>query len=210
MSRPVWLPAPAPGPRLLVAANNALYTVNKDGVATPVPVESGYERPVSAFAVSPDGRRIALISGAKVMVAPLTYTQESATVGRPYEIDAGGLQEPSALAWSRVHFLLVGGRLPGEDKYSLVEVSLDGAIASTPVGFGSRITQVASYPPIPRSGLQQPGPIMVQTLNSGSWQVFRDNPLPLRYEPAKVTPSPSGGGAPPPSQNVPSYPFYQD
>lgn len=210
LSRPVWLPAPAPGPRLLVAANNALYTVNVAGEATPVPVESGYERPVSAFAVSPDGRRIALISEAKVMVAPLTYTQESAAVGRPYEIDAGGLQEPSALAWSRVHCLLVGGRLPGEDKYSLVEVSLDGAIASTPVGFGSRITQVASYPPIPRAGLQQPGPIMVQTLNSGSWQVFRDNPLPLRYEPAKVNPSPSGGGAQPPNQNVPSYPFYQD
>ncbi len=209
MSRPVWL-ASSPA-RVLVAANNALYSVDLSGQATQVAINGSVDMSVSAFSVAPDARRIALISGGRVAVASLTFTAETVAVGPPSVIDSGGLTELTAVAWSRVHWLALAGRSV-DGRQGLLEVSVDGALSqaiSSPA-FGSKVTQLASYPPLPSRGLTLPGPIMVQTLNSGARQVSQNNADLLVYNPPIPSPSPSAGANPPANHDIPLSPFFLD
>jgi Lipoprotein LpqB beta-propeller domain/Sporulation and spore germination len=206
ISRPVWLNLSTP--RLLCASDNQLFSVvlgAQRAVQVPVAIDGGSSLPVTAFSVSPDGRRIALISGGRAAVAPLTFTADTVIVGTPYFIDSGGLTDLTAVAWSRVHCLTLAGKVP--DAFGLVEVNLDGAISTTTYSrrFTSPVTQLVCSPPLPSSfkGLGGPGPIMVESQGS-AW----DNGGPMSY-----TPPPSdqpSGTTPQPSNATPIAPFYAD
>ncbi|HWB37219.1 MAG TPA: LpqB family beta-propeller domain-containing protein [Rugosimonospora sp.] len=212
MTRPVWLPG-HPG-QLLVVADNALHSVNSGGQNSPVTFSSGFSGPVAAFAVAPDGYRIALISGGRVAVAPLAFAADAVTVGTPTFIDAGGLAECSAVAWSRPHWLVVAGR--SDSTYPLVEVSVDGAVSGQlySTSFDARVTQLVCYPPLPSQSLTRAGPIMVQTQNNHAYRVSSSGTEPLAYAPPSPAPSPStppSGGTPPINgKDVPVAPFYLD
>ncbi len=207
MSRPVWLNLASP--RLLVAADGALFSVSPGGQWAKVPIDGGFSFQVSAFAVAPDGRRIALVSDRRPAVAALTFTTDTVVVGTPRFIDAGGLTELTAVAWSRVHCLALAGR-PGPDSYGLVEVTLDGAVAaSLSTGlFDRRVTQLAACPPLPSRTMGLPGPIVVQT-ESTALQVQGGNAEQMTYQPATpATPAP--GTTPGPGQATAHHPFYLD
>jgi hypothetical protein len=209
MSRPVWLTSTPP--RLLVAVGEVLYSVTLAGQATPLLINNGYSTQVSAFAVGPDGRRIALISGGQVYVSVLSSVADNPTVGAPKPIDSGGLTELSAVAWSRVDRLALAGKQPREGKYGLIEVSVDGAVANplSTTLFDTRVTQLACNPPLAEL-LQRAGDVMVQTDGSGASRVSGDKADPLKYQP-NVSPSPSSSSSTgPPPNPVVQNPFYVD
>ncbi len=212
MCRPVWLPGTQA--RLLIVASNALYSVNLAGQVSPITVDiDANPNQVSAFAVGPDGRRIALISGGQVYLSVLSSPADNPTLGSPRRIDSGGFTELTAVAWSRVNRLALAGKPRGEAKYGLTEVSVDGAVKGELYSllFNSRVTQLVGNPPTTGSALTEPGPVMVQTLTSGSSRVVGLSASPLKYTPAATaSPNPTGTASAPTSPSAPINPFYVD
>jgi hypothetical protein len=206
MSRPVWLPA---SPHALVIADGRLYAVSSGGAVANTTPSQGV---VTAFSVAPDGRRIALIINGQPYLASVVHTTDGMAVGSQMSrIDAGGLETGSltAVAWSRLERVVLGGRLP--TGYGLVEVTTDGALASTlKLNLNSPITHLVAYPPLPSASLGV-GKIMGQT--GGGTGAF-----PFEYtssgfqalhaisEPGTPSPSPSATTVP----LTPSAPFFVD
>jgi hypothetical protein len=135
LSRPAWMTYPVQ--RLLVIADNKLNVSTDDKAKTfnEVSGTSGPAPQMSAFAVAPEGHRIAFISDGKLMVASLTLGQDpgsTLTIGARQQI-ATTLGSDDGVAWLTETVLVVGGtpakQLPlGVDKtYSVVAVTVDGA-----------------------------------------------------------------------------------
>jgi hypothetical protein len=203
-SRPAFLPS---GKRVLVVIDGALWTA---GVGGSLKVYDG----VTAFAVSPDGYRIALVYGGVVAVAALRDSGASLTVvGREKHSLDPGLKDPSGVAWTRLDRVLVSGTLVDGGGYGLAEVSIDNAIQTNWTStFRNRISSVVAYPRLP-SQLPGSGPALVQTTdNTGKNEAFRvfatSQPRPLDAQ-QSPSPSPSSSGAPvlPPA---PTAPFFVD
>jgi len=211
-SRAMWIPNTTP-PLLLYAVGGQLY-------ATTVPVVPGstIADDVSAFAVSPDGVRVALVTtGGGLRLATLSSAGGTVTVGRKITVDTAGLTDVRAVAWTRLERVVIAGRLPG-GRYGLFELSIDGVYASKlPAGgtgesagvFDDQITQVVAYPPLPSVSLLS-GPVMLQTTSSGAWLVRPGDVaerLTFEYT-SGAPPSPSPGGGP--AEQQISSPFFQD
>src|SRR5207302_7768165 len=120
-SRPAWLPLTK---RLLVAVDGGLVAVSGSGAAS-APLLTG----VSAFAISPDGYRLAVVRRGALEVYPLRDDGDQPTLGTtsPRVLDAG-LADLTAVAWSRLDRLVVAGRSGAQ--YRLAEVTVDGAIST--------------------------------------------------------------------------------
>jgi hypothetical protein len=196
-SRPMFLPS---GQRLLVAVDGVLYAITSSNQFTPV------QENVTAFAVSPDGYRIALVGRGAVRVAAL-HDGDRVTIGTPRPLDAGR-QDVTGLAWTRLDRLVVAGHAPGG--YGLTEVSLDGVVQNTWTNtFRSPIASVVAYPKLP-SQIPGPGPVMVQTDNGAAYRVFAySEPKSLTIQESKPGPSPSPSTTPV-TKPPPTAPFFAD
>jgi Lipoprotein LpqB beta-propeller domain/Sporulation and spore germination len=194
-SRPAWLPNRT---RLLVIVDHTLYAVNTSGGTTVV--SSG----VDAFAVAPDGYRIALIIDGIVIVAALRDDGDRLSIGTPRPVDPG-LTAPSGVAWKSLDRVVVAGRATDGSGWGLAEVSIDGAILVPWTNrFSSAIVSVVGYPQLPSK--QSSGQVMVQTADGQSHRAFptSTSALPTR----DPSPSPSGGAST--GGLAPTAPFYLD
>jgi hypothetical protein len=137
IGRPVWAVSPpvgtADGTFGLVTANGRLYTFPPDG--TPVSQVGGVGH-VTAVAVAPDARRVALISGGALYVAALS-TEDGVQISSPTLIrtDMLGL---TAVDWGGEATLVVSGRQPDDNRVAVMDVSIDGASQT------ARLTELGS------------------------------------------------------------------
>jgi len=198
-SRPSWLLSP----RLLVAVDGALVTISPTGVVSG-PLLTG----VTAFAVAPDGYRIALVINNDLAVAALRDDGDQLTVSNQRTLDTG-LSELSSVAWSRLERMVVAGKA-GSNQWRLAEVTIDGAVRAVwNTTFFNPIVSVVAYPRLP-SDAPGPGQIMVQTQENAVFRVFVGTAS-ATYQPLSVkpTPEPSPSGAangPRPPLTAPFYP----
>jgi hypothetical protein len=133
----VLVPTGGPNGRLL-----AVSTV--DGSATDVtPTTPG----VTAAAVSPDGRRVAVVAGGAVYVASLAIDGNGTlTVGSTPRQVLGGLLDASSVTWTAESWLLVGGTNGGA--VALWKVSDDGVIAQDVTKYAGTavVEDLVAYP----------------------------------------------------------------
>lgn len=195
-SRPAFLPS---GKRVLVVVNDTLYAVAGSGAVSTV------TEGVMAFAVSPDGYRIALVSkGGGVAVGALRDTGDRLSVGSLRPLDAGR-DKVTGVAWTRLDRVIVAGQAP--EGYGLVEISVDSAIRTTwSSTFKQPIASVVAYPKLP-SQVAGSGPVMVQTDNGEAFRVFAiSNPSPLTTRDSTPRPAPSGPSVVKPPPTAPFFP----
>lgn len=202
-TRPVFLPSD--DPVVMVAVDGRLYWVNLQGNRSEVPIA---DHPVTAFAVAPDGHRMAMIAGGSAWVCSLRTDEQGISTGPPRCI-VTGLTGLTGIAWSQLDRVLIAGR--GSANYQLAEATVDGAIAETwSVAFSYKITQVVALPRLPSS---TPGVAraMVQTDHNIAYSVS-----PSHFEPIKLI---NPGGSPSPTASsghasggepVLTNPFYLD
>jgi hypothetical protein len=196
-SRPAFLPS---GRRVLVVVDGVLYAVSGPGAYSTVKPD------VRAFAVSPDGYRIAMIGPRGLTVGALSDTAVGLQINNSPVLDAG-LTDLTGVAWTRLDRMIVAGH--GPDGVALAEVSIDGVIVSPWANkFTSPIDSVVAYPKLP-SQPRGSGPVLVQTGGDAFRAFANSSALSLRAQAPSPKPSASGTGSAPPTGN-PTAPFYVD
>jgi hypothetical protein len=189
MSRPVWLSDPSP--RVLVAADGGLYQAYAGAAGTREPITLPGIEAVTAVAVAPDNRRLALIADGQLYVAALRVS-DTVAVGSLRRLDSG-LASLAGVAWSQENRVVVAGRSAGVT--SLVEVGVDGVtvadiklngLQSTPI---SRIVGIPHDPSRGADG-SVPGLLMVEALNPspGSYKVGSTQLFPVHADGEPDTP----------------------
>jgi hypothetical protein len=133
----------------LVTVNGHLFSFAADGSnAQPVEWQQGADPgAISAFSVAPDGHRLALVSGGRLIRAVLTVGSDGVVLALPGEIGTPGLSAISAVAWSSEGWLVVAG-VNGNGRVSIADVSIDGAesaIRLDDIG-DEPITYLTAYP----------------------------------------------------------------
>ena len=210
-TRPVYLPSN--NNRVLVGVNGLLYLVGTDGQAVQLQTPTSLPA-VSAFALAPDGRRIAVISGGVPFVYSLKVNGDEISFGgSPRQIDAE-VTACTGIAWIRLDKVVIAGRR-GPGTYQIVESTIDGAIQRD---FGSQfateIRSIVALPPIAWNSTGGSQVALVQTARSGDngLQVFAGSASnsPIGFTSiATPSPSPSAtGAAQGPVLGTPTYPFY--
>jgi hypothetical protein len=203
-SRPAWLPS---GRRLLVIVDSARVAVSATGaVSTPLATD------VTAFAVAPDGYRIALVRHGVVAVGPLRDDGDQPSLSGPLRPLDAGLSDLTGVAWSRLDRLVVAGRTD-PNQFRLAEITIDGAIRDVwSTTFSVPIVSVVAYPKLP-SQAPGPGPVMVQTQDGTAYRVF-GNTSSSTSQPDRLTGrDPAPGASPsgtPAKKPTPTAPFYPD
>jgi hypothetical protein len=182
-----------------VVVDGTLYTVTRSGVVSSVTEN------VSAFAVSPDGYRIALVTKGGVAVGALRDTGDRLSVGSLRPLNAGRI-DVTGVAWTRLDRVIVAGRTP--EGYGLAEVSVDSALLTAwNSTFKQPIASVVAYAK-PPSQVAGSGPVMVQTDNGEAFRVFASsNPSPLTTR--EPSPRPAQSSVPV-AKPPPTAPFYPD
>ncbi|MFF5230388.1 LpqB family beta-propeller domain-containing protein [Dactylosporangium sp. NPDC000521] len=221
LSRPVWIDRPEP--RFLITNGATLWAVPPPGSGgeAPLPVVvpglNGQELTnVSAFAVAPDGRRVALVVGGKAMVAPLRFENGNLMLGeqRAVPTTLGG---NNAIGWITETTLAIGGtpnptntRAPGT--YSMVWTSVDGTGERTlplnPDPPAVTVTQLSARANDPTSRSPEQVFVVLEDMQQQAKAVFADSVGDiLRDSPGDATPSPSASQPP---KLVARSPFYAD
>jgi hypothetical protein len=107
-------------------SNGRLMAVPIGGVSTDA--TGGRLSGVSVAAVSPDGRRVAIIADGALYVAPLNVSTGTVTVGSATRQLLAGQLTASTVTWTAESWLLVAG-VRGDDEPTLWRVTADGVVA---------------------------------------------------------------------------------
>lgn len=220
LSRPVWISRPVP--RLLIAYGSKLYAItpsaNGDGTSTVEPVSTGSQSTagLTAFAVPPDGRRIALVIDGAVMVAPLQYDNGKLVIGAYRQLGTT-LGDNQAVGWITETTLAVGGKphagLPTGKSYSLVSITIDGT-EETPLPAAAP-TATSNYE-ITEMAVRTISPLGAQ---GAVFIMFESNGIAHAVYSGEIRPIPIGDTQPSPSTSptldktgpqIPRAPFYTD
>lgn len=151
MSRPVWLRQP--GRTGLVAADGRLYRFTADDSATyPVPVPN-LTGQITAIAVAPDGRRLALVADGDLYTTSLVRRGDgSVSVNPPRRLPTTAT-DLSGVAFIQENSLAIIGQDGGESL--LYEVTLDGAfeqeLPGGRLGVPQTVSNMVGYPGDPYS-----------------------------------------------------------
>jgi hypothetical protein len=201
MSRPQWLSSPSP--RVFVVADHKLRQF-VGGQQQPV---EGAPGPIDAFAVAPDGRRIAMIVGDKVLIATLGFDDDAsrATVGPPQAVRTG-LVAQTAVGWSHEERLVVAGRDPNGP--ALTEVTVDGAVLKAePLNGLNQLTITTMVAHTQRPGVAERLSLMIEAGNK-VYKVYSSGTVSDLTDAALPAASPS---ASPSRQSVSiTSPFFLD
>src|SRR5262249_8817918 len=114
ISRPSWLRRPTT--QAVVACDGRLFAVplptgtnSTEIAATPLdPLPAGVSGPVTAVSVSPDGHRLAMVAGGRVVVVPLAASPQL-DLGPGFLIVKTEVPKPRAIGWSNNARLIIGG-----------------------------------------------------------------------------------------------------
>lgn len=189
MGRPVWLTSPAAAAGGgLVPVNGELHEFTTGAVPRLRSLDTGLVG-VSAVAVAPDGRRVAIAAGGRVYVATIGLAGGSVSIGPLRELPSsvGGIV---GVGWSRQDRVVVGGRTG--DGAAIAEITVDGAVEAlfNPGLEALTISHLVAFPSNP--GSTAPGAVMIQA-NGTAWIVFVTSygsmrvPAPASQSPGSTT-----------------------
>ncbi|WP_433080394.1 LpqB family beta-propeller domain-containing protein [Dactylosporangium sp. CA-052675] len=201
LSRPAWISYPVK--RLMIADGNQLWVSRtEEGNKEYDPVELGAtsSAAITAFAVAPEGRRIAFISNRQLMVAPLLYDKDGNkfSIGTVQPVTTS-LGDNQAVGWLTETTLAVGGKPSprsvhpigvGNDgpRYNIVAVTIDGA-QEEPLPAFSRTTDAATEVTELVTRVNRPGfPLdysIVSEANGVAQRMYStsNDPIPVTPEP---------------------------
>jgi hypothetical protein len=216
LSRPAWINRPVQA--FLVADGARLWAVTPPGGAgeatqqpVVVPGPNGQELTnVSAFSVSPDGRRIALIVGRKTMIAPLRVESGKLTLGEQHEVP-NSLGDNQAVGWISETTLAIGGKPSPGAAYSMVWTSIDGTgekvlPLSGPVKTETfTVTELSARTNDPARSLEQVL-VVFQDERQQARGVYANSVDDIQVDQPGGTPSPTSS----PQPLVARSPFYAD
>jgi hypothetical protein len=186
MSRPVWLDNPSGIG--LVAADGALHRFHagsEELVAVSVP---GLSQPITAMAVAPDGRRLALVAGGDLYVASLVRREDgSVSVNGPLLLPTTA-SDLAGVAFLQESWLAVVGQEGGRSL--LYELTVDGALerplTNGDLGVQQAVTHVVGYPGNPQRVAPQRGELMFEA--DGHAYRYRGEVLPITPDELDVDP----------------------
>lgn len=203
VSQPVWLPRdPDTG---LIVADKALVSFRSAGGS----VRRVQNSPtgITAFAVAPDGYRLAYIADGRLFVAPLTRISGDVTVGEPRAVPTT-LSQLTAVGWSQQDWLLIAGRQTADGLVALRDITVDGAVQADPPRGGQYGTQAVVHlvastdDPVNGRGAGE----AMYVANDLAYEVFSQSGLLTAADVGGPSPSvaPGAGAA------NPTYPFFLD
>ena len=109
----------------LIPAGGRLYSFEGDGTGLNEVDWPDRPGPITAVAIAPDARRVALLANGQLWVAGLTVG-DGVQLSSPHPVHTllSGL---TAVDWSSEGFLVVAGVRPDSKRVAIMEVSIDGA-----------------------------------------------------------------------------------
>ncbi|MEU4219809.1 LpqB family beta-propeller domain-containing protein [Actinoplanes sp. NPDC026623] len=157
VGQPVWAITsedphiPAVG---LVTVGGRLYSFASDGSAVAAVGVPGAITGITAVAVAPDGRRIALAAGGKVFIAALATNGDGVQVRQSRHILTSPLRRVTALDWSSETWLTVAGGRADRNRVAIFEVTIDGTQVSARLDdIGTtNVSYLTAYPVGPTAG----------------------------------------------------------
>lgn len=202
MSRPVWLRHPS-GTGLVVA-DGTLYRFTAGETAVQEVIVPGLSGDITALAVAPDGRRLALVADGALWVASLVRRADSIGVNEPQRLPTA-FTDVSGVAFIQENWIAIIGRDADEGRRVLVEVTVDGAyeqeLPNGDLGAPQTVANLVGYPGDPDS-FNPRGSLMYE---------FEDYAVRYDYPrgPSKIEVE-ELGTEPPGEDAVPRAPFFAE
>ncbi|MEU8235678.1 LpqB family beta-propeller domain-containing protein [Actinoplanes sp. NPDC048967] len=196
--QPVWAitsaepSAPAIG---LVTVGGRLYSFTSDDPQ--LTKVDGAGDGITAVAVAPDGRRVALVSRGRLFVAALATGGASVRMLPAEQILTAPLKQVSAVDWSSETWLTVAGERADKARVAIFEMTSDGSFVSerlADIGTES-VSYLTAYPVSPVSGTDSSDTI-AYVANGDAFDVLSD---PVRISVADLAvavPNPPSGVKP--------------
>jgi hypothetical protein len=201
VGRPVWAKALGgeEGTIGLVTAGGKLYSFADDGSDLARVEWPGGPRQITAVAVAPDARRVALLAGGRLYVAALS-SSDGTVLSSPHPVHTE-LQGLTAVDWSSEGLLAVAGVRPDSQRVAIAEVSIDGAAQNERLpDLGSNsVTYLTAVPADPARGEETSGAI-AYVLSDSAYDELNPDPIEVADLAEPV--------ADPPKDVVPSAPFF--
>lgn len=201
--QPVWAITSAdPGdPAVgLITVGGRLYSFSTESkVLSEV---DGASAGISAVAVAPDGRRLALVSGGRLAIAALSTSGDGVRLLTPRQVLTAPLRQVSAVDWSGETGLAVAGTRADKNRMAIIEMTIDGTSVVERLGdIGTEgVSYLAAYPVSPVSGTDSSNTI-AYVANDEAFDVLSG---PVRIGVAELAdPVPN-----PPSGVKPTAPFF--
>lgn len=136
----------------LITVGGRLYSFSTD--STELSPVTGAGTDISAVAVAPDGRRLALVSRGKLAVAALSTSGVGVRMLAPRPVLTAPLRQVSAVDWSSESWLTVAGVRADKSRVAIIEMTMDGTSVSERLAdIGTEaVSYLAAYPVNPVSG----------------------------------------------------------
>ncbi len=187
---------------LLVLGAGRLYAVGGQGTRAALLDTSRLptSKPITSFAVAPDGRRIALIADGRLYMAGLVRQKSEVTgIGEPYRVPLSKLDTAlRGVGFVGLDTLVVAGS--GGKEQRLAEITVDGAL-ETQYGANQagEISNLTAF-------VDQPGKILFD-IDGISYQAYNNNPPTTvlekkLHEAPAASPSPGASVSPSPPQQA--------
>ena len=201
VGRPVWAKSldGADGSTLgLITVGGKLYSFGADGSDFSTVEWPAGPGKITAVAVAPDARRVALLAGGQLYVAALSGG-DGAQLSSPHVVRTE-LRSLTAVDWSSEGVLVVAG-LRSDDRVAIMEVSIDGADQSDRLpDLGSNpVTYLTAAPANPTRGEETSGAI-AYVLGTGAYDEVNPDQIGVADLAQPVND--------PPKDMVPSAPFF--
>lgn len=157
VGQPVWAITsddahlPAVG---LITVGGRLYSFASDGSPVTSAGVPGAISGITAVAVAPDGRRIALAAGGRAFIASLATNGDGVLVHQSRPILTSPLRQVTALDWSSETWLTVAGARADRSRVAIFEVTIDGTQVSARLDdIGTvNVSYLTAYPVSPTAG----------------------------------------------------------
>jgi hypothetical protein len=180
----------------LVVAGNKLYSFEAAGGA-PRRVEFPGGGAVTAVAVAPDARRVALIADGSLYLSVLVDGGDGPQLSATPQLVRTPMRTLTAVDWSSEGWLVIGGILASNDRVAIMDVSIDGAERSDRLpDLGSvQVTYLTAYPARPADSRQNSDSV-AYVARGAAYDAFVD-PTPITVgDLALPVPNPPAGVAP--------------
>ncbi|GGQ64843.1 LpqB family beta-propeller domain-containing protein [Couchioplanes azureus] len=169
--QPVWAISsdePKTGAIGLITVGGKLHSFSADGSQIRRVAVPGADGWISAVAVAPDGRRIALAVGGVLYLAVLNTGADGPQLSTPSQVQVPALESVSAVDWGTESSLIVAGKRADKDRVAIIDTTIDGIQHSElqPDIGTDTVTYLAAYPVSPVSGKTSPD--VVQYMANGA------------------------------------------